>query len=602
MAQRISELAVNIRVDGLPQVEAAAKKVDGLFSGLGDSLKSYLGPAALAGAVVAFVRMADATNQINQRLASSAQSAGELAQAQSDVARIAQNSAMSLRDTAELYTRIKRSSEELGVTQADVAKVTQSIADAFRIGGSSAQEQASAALQLSQSLRSGVLAGEEFRAVNEASGELTAAIARELGVSVGQLKELSKEGKLTADVVFRALANNGAEFRRQVERLPDTLATAWQRAENAAVRAVARTDQEIGASSFLVRLLNFAAEGLDQQGAGSAGLPFGIPRLRSIAEFQAQAARERESALTARVQSSLSAMELFGSGRERSVLFGGDAPFIVGTPGGEAGRQAYLDSLPKRKNPGPSWWDRNSQLWDFADKFSMSALGARRPETGSRVGAATTVSAGGFDVAGAIRGNVQASLDAAAAEIRNSFAQSIGAAIEDGLVAGIAQGVRSGSISEGFRALTGTLLQGLGNAMIQFGTASLKIGTLMQKLFTSLAGFLPGGAIGASVAMIAAGAALVGLGQRAAGAAFGGRGGGTAGAATGGNVIIERGTLGIGGVSAPGLVGGGATAISGTSVRVQDRPAVNLTVIGPNDPTAQRGIAEIIRKVQARVA
>lgn len=176
-------------------------------------------------------------------------------------------------------------------------------------------------------------------------------------------------------------------------------------------------------------------------------------------------------------------------------------------------------------------------------------------------------------------------------ELRETFASTIGNSLVDGFSAGIAEAVATGNIGAGFKALTSTLLGGLGRAMVEFGKASLLASTFMEKIKTSLASFLPGGAIVASLAMIAVGSALSG----AAGAAFGGgRGAGALGIGSAGQPIPGSSS------SSPATqIVFGATS-AGTAAGMQPRQANTFIVIGPEDPTAQRTIEELLRKSNAR--
>ena len=60
-------------------------------------------------------------------------------------------------------------------------------------------------LQLSQALGSGKLQGDEFRSIMERLPKIGQAVAKSMGVTVGQLKDLSSQGKLTTDVIIKAL-------------------------------------------------------------------------------------------------------------------------------------------------------------------------------------------------------------------------------------------------------------------------------------------------------------------------------------------------------------------------------------------------------------
>ena len=107
----------------------------------------------------------------------------------------------------------------LGTSVEDIRTVFFGFNTAAKLAGSSAQESSNAFRQLAQALGSGRLAGDEFRSVSEQVPTILAPIAEELGVTIGQLKKLAADGKLTSDVVLRALGrvgNEGSGFLKQL--------------------------------------------------------------------------------------------------------------------------------------------------------------------------------------------------------------------------------------------------------------------------------------------------------------------------------------------------------------------------------------------------
>ena len=103
---------------------------------------------------------------------------------------------------AQLYGRLR----PLGLTLEEVNTAYEGFNTAAIISGTTASEARGALLQLSQALGSGVLRGQEFNSVAEQTPAIVRAIGEELGVPIGQLKDLAKEGKITSDIIINALA------------------------------------------------------------------------------------------------------------------------------------------------------------------------------------------------------------------------------------------------------------------------------------------------------------------------------------------------------------------------------------------------------------
>jgi hypothetical protein len=185
---------------------------------------------------------------------------------------------------------------------------------------------------------------------------------------------------------------------------------------------------------------------------------------------------------------------------------------------------------------------------------------------------------------------LQKEADAIALQMTDTFAQGIGNGIADGIAAGFERAFATGKIGEGFKALAGTLVSGLGSALVQFGKASLAASTLMAKFKAAMASLNPATAMAASVAMIAIGGAMQGAAQNAFGNAGATR---TTAVSPFGTV---NGSQGDGTVTR--LIFGETSAT--TAAGMQPRQATNVTIIGPDDPKAQRAIEELITKGQRR--
>lgn len=176
-----------------------------------------------------------------------------------------------------------------------------------------------------------------------------------------------------------------------------------------------------------------------------------------------------------------------------------------------------------------------------------------------------------------------AMIDNLADQMSTTLADSIGSAFEAAFA--------TGRISEGFRALGQSMLAGLGSMLQMFGTKALVASQLMASLLESFKTLNPKVAVAAAIGLIALGGALKGAAQ----SAFGGGG-------AGGNVSMASvGSFGGGGGGTTRLPGVtfGPTA-SATAGSLTAAAPVNVTIIGPNDPSAQRQMQELIANAQRR--
>jgi tape measure domain-containing protein len=197
----------------------------------------------------AIISIADQYTKFTAQLKLATDSQEKFTQAYSNVVAIARSSQSEIGGLGTLYARITNATREMGLAQSDVAKISETVALSLRVSGASASESASAMLQLSQAFGSGVLRVEEFNAVNEAAPGLLRALAESIGAPVGALREMASNGELTADVLARAFKDDEllAKLREQAKEV-QTVSSAITSLGNELTVAIGELDKATGAS------------------------------------------------------------------------------------------------------------------------------------------------------------------------------------------------------------------------------------------------------------------------------------------------------------------------------------------------------------------
>lgn len=151
---------------------------------------------------------------------------------QTELRAIANEQRSSFDAVVDLYSNSQRSLSALGKSQQDVINFTRNMTMAMNVGGRSAQAQAAALTQLGQALASGVLRGDEFNSVAEQAPILMDLIAKEMGVTSNAIRDLAKDGKITADVVYNAVAKATDSLSAMSAKMPTTVSQALQVIKN----------------------------------------------------------------------------------------------------------------------------------------------------------------------------------------------------------------------------------------------------------------------------------------------------------------------------------------------------------------------------------
>ena len=192
--------------------EQGIKRLGNSMQGLAGRVKNVkLTVDGLAKAYVALRVVQDSLNVTVQR-AESERRLALLSQGFDDVASTTEAAAFAAdkfglsqsqanKDFAQVYARLR----PLGIELETIRSVYEGFNTAAILSGSSATEASNAFLQLSQALGTGALRGDELRSVFEQTPAVIQAIAKEMNVTVGEIKDLAKEGKVTTEFILPAL-------------------------------------------------------------------------------------------------------------------------------------------------------------------------------------------------------------------------------------------------------------------------------------------------------------------------------------------------------------------------------------------------------------
>lgn len=135
----------------------------------------------------------------------------------------------SFEQMADAVTKIGMTAKEAFPDAKQVVPFVEGIQKLFAIGGTGAQQQGDAMLQLTQALGSGKLQGDEFRSIAEAAPLIEQMVAKYMGVTQGALKDLSSKGAITADILKNAILSNLDEINNKFATMPMTFDQQMQR-------------------------------------------------------------------------------------------------------------------------------------------------------------------------------------------------------------------------------------------------------------------------------------------------------------------------------------------------------------------------------------
>lgn len=207
-----------------------------------------------------YIQAANAFQQQANKLRIVTDSAENLAAVQGSLLRLSNETRSSLEATTTLYARLAQFSDGLGLSQQQLLNITGNVNKALAVSGATTQETASVVTQLSQAFASGALRGDEFRSISESGAAIMPILAREMGVTVGELKQLGSEGKITSEVLARALGGEIEDLNAKFEAMNVTLPQASQNVSDAFGFLVGVIDQNVGVTDSLASGMQYLSE------------------------------------------------------------------------------------------------------------------------------------------------------------------------------------------------------------------------------------------------------------------------------------------------------------------------------------------------------
>ncbi|MGQ1460336.1 tape measure protein [Acinetobacter baumannii] len=237
----------------------ATKSMDGL-SVATRQLAGYM--AGLVTVSAAISKM-DTYTGLQNRLKLVTNNQIELNKATEDTFRIAQKTYSAWDSVLQVYQRFSDNAKTLNLTMDDTARLTETVSKAVAISGASASAADAALVQFGQALASGTLRGEELNSVMEQTPALAKAIAQGMGITVGELRSVAAEGKITSQEIVKALKNAQDDVDALFAKTDITIGQSLTLLNNEITKFVGEAGQGSGAAQALSGSIQVLAENLE---------------------------------------------------------------------------------------------------------------------------------------------------------------------------------------------------------------------------------------------------------------------------------------------------------------------------------------------------
>ncbi|EXH15144.1 tape measure protein [Acinetobacter sp. 1245593] len=237
----------------------ATKSMDSL-SVATRQLAGYMAGLVTVGAAVSKM---DTYTGLQNRLKLVTNNQVELNKATEDTFRIAQKTYSAWDSVLQVYQRFSDNAKTLNLTMDDTARLTETVSKAVAISGASAAAADAALVQFGQALASGTLRGEELNSVMEQTPALAKAIAKGMGITVGELRSVAAEGKITSQEIVKALRNVEKDVDALFAKTDITIGQSLTLLNNEITKFVGESGKGSGAAQVLAGSIQTLAGNLD---------------------------------------------------------------------------------------------------------------------------------------------------------------------------------------------------------------------------------------------------------------------------------------------------------------------------------------------------
>lgn len=266
-------------------------------------------------------KSADEMMNLDGRLRTITKTDGERYAVEDKLYALSQQNRQDMGSMGDLYYKVARGAERNGFTSDDSMRLTDIVSKSLTVGGASTAEAQSTILQLGQALGSGTLQGDELHSLDENASYLMEHIAKNMGVTIGDLKEMGSKGELTSKKVIQAILASGTAIDGEFGKMPVTIGQALTNAGSTWDYFIMRIERGTGVFSFIGTFINNTVQTI------SANMKEALDWLDEVASFDEWGSNNEEFANSFPILAKLA--DLWNAIKETIISIGQDfAPIL----------------------------------------------------------------------------------------------------------------------------------------------------------------------------------------------------------------------------------------------------------------------------------
>lgn len=244
-------------------ISQGADKANDSITRLVGSAKVLIATLAAGQGLSFFYKATDDLTGMQSKLRLVTKSTQEMLQAQRDLYDVSRNTRTALTDNVAVYTKFAQSLKNTATSADELNDITKTVQKTVALSGTSAQAANAAIVQFGQGLASGTLRGEELNSVMEQLPALATAIAEGMGLSIGELRKVAAEGKVTSAAVKSALGKMSESVDENFKKTSATAANGLTALGDSIKLATGQLGLFMGSSQRFYRVTTAIADGIN---------------------------------------------------------------------------------------------------------------------------------------------------------------------------------------------------------------------------------------------------------------------------------------------------------------------------------------------------
>ncbi|MCJ8139352.1 tape measure protein [Falsirhodobacter halotolerans] len=247
----IAALRVNLGLNsasfetGLSRSEKRARSFQSNMMGIAKRIGVAFAAIVSVGATA---RAADQWSDLSARVGNAVGSMEAAPAVMNRISQMARKSYSDLGQTTEAFLGNSTALKELGFSTERQLDFTEALNNALVINGARGERAASVTKAITDAMATGKMEGDGFNTVLKDGDRIAKALAAELGTTVGGLRQMQKDGKITSDVISRALLGSLEDLRREAGDMPATIGDGITLIRNSFVTLIGAFDRVFMAS------------------------------------------------------------------------------------------------------------------------------------------------------------------------------------------------------------------------------------------------------------------------------------------------------------------------------------------------------------------